>query len=72
MHRTRHLLDRALQIVVQMTKHPLATLIASQLGQTLKQLPDSAVASLAEQLLDWSEELKEALDADRAAASGDR
>lgn len=67
MHNTRKVLARALEVLVGMTKHPLAALLASQLGQILRQLPDSGVASLAEQLLDWAEELREAYDADTRA-----
>lgn len=72
MHRTRQVLERALQVMVSMTKHPLATLVAGQLGQMLRRLSDREVETLAAQLLDWAEELKEAYDADRAVASGNR
>ncbi len=72
MHNTRRVLHRVLDVVVQMTKHPLATLVAGQLGQMLQRLSDDQVRSLAEQLLDWAEELKQAYDADRAVASGNR
>lgn len=72
MHRTRQVLERALQVMVSMTKHPLATLVAGQLGQMLRKLSDREVETLAAQLLDWAEELEEAYDADRAVASGNR
>lgn len=64
MRNTRRVLARALEVLVGMTKHPLATLLAGQLGRTLRELPDAAVQTLAAQLLDWAEELRQAYDAD--------
>lgn len=71
MHNTRKVLARALEVLVGMTKHPLATLLAGQLGRTLRELPDESVRTLAAQLLDWAEELREAYDAD-TRTHGDR